>query len=277
MNGEIIKTFKELKVTGQRFGITPEEKRDKDITLISYLKSLIEEKMVTDFEDVGFCYWNISDNLALTKNGAALFENHKKFYEHIKNSDPVYLYWAVSDATQRLTLEKDGLTDFWWSLYKEAVGKNTNSSVCFAEFCAHRAALYTNESLTVSSDVLDFAKRSFESYLENTEHTEEYVFYRIIYLSLISRFSNIDNRELIDICRSLFENLSAPKTQNEFLAGEWKSFVTPFDKRRQGIVGITSAVNALIYQGNTEDAKALYQNAKEAGLPQNRYIESRLK
>ena len=55
MNGEIIKTFKELKVTGQRFGITPEEKRDKDIMLISYLKSLIEEKMVTDFEDVGFC------------------------------------------------------------------------------------------------------------------------------------------------------------------------------------------------------------------------------
>jgi len=277
MNGEIIKTFKELKVTGQRFGITPEEKRDKDITLISYLKSLIEEKAVTDFEEVGFCYWNISDNLALTKNGAELYENHKKFYEHIKNSDPVYLYWAVSDATQRLTLEKDGLTDFWWSLYKEAVGKNTNSSVYFAEFCAHRAALYTNESLTVSSDVLDFAKRRFESFLENTEHTEEYVFYRIIYLSLISRFSNIDSRELIDICRSLFENLSAPKTQNEFLAGEWKSFATPFDKRRQGVVGITSAVNALIYQGNTEDAKALYQNAKEAGLPQNRYIESRLK
>lgn len=277
MNGEIIKTFKELKVTGQRFGITPEEKRDKDITLISYLKSLIEEKTVTDFEDVGFCYWNISDNLALTKNGAELYENHKKFYEHIKNSDPVYLYWTVSDATQRLALEKDGLTDFWWSLYKEAVGKNTNSSVCFAEFCAHRAALYTNESLTVSSDNLDFAKRSFENFLKNTEGAAEYGFYKAIHLSLISRFSKVDNRELIDICRSLFENLSAPKTQNEFLAGEWKSFVTPFDKRRQGIVGITSAVNALIYQGNTEDAKALYQNAKEAGLPQNRYIESRLK
>lgn len=277
MNGEIIKTFKELKVTGQRFGITPEEKRDKDITLISYLKSLIEEKTVTDFEDVGFCYWNISDNLALTKNGAELYENHKKFYEHIKSADPVYLYWAVSDATQRLTLEKDGLTDFWWSLYKEAVGKNTNSSVCFAEFCAHRAALYTNESLTVSSDVLDFAKRSFENFLKNTEGASEYGFYKAIYLSLISRFSKGDNRELIYISRSLFENLSAPKTQNEFLAGEWKSFVTPFDKRRQGVVGITSAVNALIYQGNTEDAKALYQNAKEAGLPQNRYIESRLK
>ena len=277
MNGEIIKAFKELKVTGQRFGITPEEKRDKDITLISYLKSLIEEKTVTDFEEVGFCYWNISDNLALTKNGAALYENHKKFYEHIKNSDPVYLYWVVSDATQRLTLEKDGLTDFWWSLYKEAVGKNTNSSVYFAKFCAHRAALYTNESLTVSSDVLDFAKRSFENFLKNTEGAAEYGFYKAIYLSLISRFSKVDNRELIDISRSLFENLSAPKTQNEFLAGEWKSFVTPFDKRRQGVVGITSAVNALIYQGNTEDAKALYQNAKEAGLPQNRYIESRLK
>lgn len=277
MNGEIIKTFKELKVTGQRFGITPEEKRDKDITLISYLKSLIEEKTVTDFEDVGFCYWNISDNLALTKNGAELYENHKKFYEHIKSADPVYLYWAVSDATQRLTLEKDGLTDFWWSLYKEAVGKNTNSSVCFAEFCAHRAALYTNESLTVSSDVLDFAKRGFEKFIAKTEYTAENGFYKAIYLSLISRFSNIDSRELIDISRSLFENLSAPKTQNEFLAGEWKSFVTPFDKRRQGVVGITSAVNALIYQGNTEDAKALYQNAKEAGLPQNRYIESRLK
>ena len=141
MNTQIIKQFKELKVIGQRSAITPQEKIEKDAQLIRYLKSAIDNNVVTDFEDVGFCYWNISDNYALMKDGHSLMRNHQIFYEHIKNNDACYLYWTVCDATQRLTLEKDGFSKFWWGLYEEATEKNYYNNVYFAEFNAHRAAL----------------------------------------------------------------------------------------------------------------------------------------
>ena len=54
-------------------------------------------------------------------------------------------------------------------------------------------------------------------------------------------------------------------------------FLTPFDKRKQGVVGITSAINALIYCDNVKEAKDLYFDACNVGLPKNKYIEVRLK
>ena len=74
----------------------------------------------------------------------------------------------------------------------------------------------------------------------------------------------------------LFEYLSYPKSSHDFLTGEWKSFITPFDKKKQAVIGITSAINALIYNNDIKVATALYSEACNAGLPQNSYIESRL-
>ena len=277
MDEQIKKHFTELKVTGQRFATSSEEKIEKDILLISYLHSLVDNCLVTDFEDKGFCYWNISDNYALLKKGYFLFDNHKKFYEHIKNQDNEYLYWLVCDATQRLTLEKDGYSSFWWDLYRKAVEQNGDSKNYFAEFHVHRAALYTNNHLTISQDNFNCAKLNFEKLLSKTKSTSEYNFYKMIYLSLISRSSTVNSKEFCEMSRTFFEYLSFPKISNDFLVGEWKSFITPFDKRKQGVVGITSAINALIDCGNVKEAKDLYFDACNVGLPKNKYIEARLK
>ena len=51
MNNEIRNGFLELKITGQRSAITIQEKRDNDLKLIAYLKSLIDNNVVADFED----------------------------------------------------------------------------------------------------------------------------------------------------------------------------------------------------------------------------------
>ncbi len=278
MNNEIRKTFLELKVTGQRFALSAEEKREIDVLLISYLNSLIEKEVVTETQDIGFCYWNISDNYALLKDGFSLYNNHKKFYEHIKNQESTYLYWLICDATQRLTLEKDGYGGFWWELYRNAIEQNSDNKHYFAEFNAHRAALYTNNNLEISQNNLIFAKSMCEKFLEKTKSSSEYIFYRIIYLSLISKFSNTNCiSELCKLSEMLFEYLKYPKTENDFLVGEWKSFITPFDKRKQGVVGVTSAINALIYCNNAKEAKDLYFAACNVGLPKNNYIDARLK
>lgn len=276
MNNEIKNMFLELKVTGQRSAISIQDKREKDLQLIAYLKSFTEKNIVTDFEDVAFCYWNISDNYALLRDGRSLYENHKKFYEQVINEDTYYLYWLVCDATQKLTLEKDGYGSFWWELYREAVNHNPNSKYHFAEFNVHRAALYCNKNLMYSQDSFYFAEKNYEKLLARTEANFENLFYRIVYLSLLSKIYHIDIDELCSLSYMLFGYLSLKETPDDFLVGEWKSFITPFGKKKQAVVGITSAINALIYSNEKKAAKSLYLEACSMGLPENRYIEKNL-
>lgn len=246
------------------------------LLLIDYLKSLINNKLVTDFEDIGFCYWNISDSYALLKNGHRLFDNHKIFYEHIKMCDDYYLPWLVCDATQRLTLEYHGYSDFWWQIYKEAVTKNQNNTNHFALFCAHRAALYANTTVTHKNQNLDFTVNHFQEFLKTTKCTDEYLFYKTIYLSLIYGLVSFDENELKYLCKNWFCYLSQPKTKSKFLIGEWQSFVTPFDKRKQAELAVNSVINAFIYNDELKPARYLYQTARNFGLNKNFYIENRL-
>ncbi len=249
---------------------------DDKLLLIDYLESLIDNKIVTDFEDIGFCYWNISDSYALLKNGYRLFDNHKVFYDYIKNYDKNYLLWLVCDATQKLTIEHHGYDDFWWQIYKEAVTKNQNSTNHFALFCANRAALYTNKTVAYQKQNLDFAAEHFQEFIESTKGTNEYLFYKTIYLSLISRFRSFDKNELIHLCENWFYHLSLPKAKSDFLIGEWQSFVIPFNKRKQAEIAINSVINAFIYNDELKLAKQLYKTAIGLGLDKNSFIEKRL-
>lgn len=196
MNQQIKNRFLELKLTGQRVTMTLEEKRGKDLELIEYLQSLIANNVVAEFEDVGFCYWNISDNYALLRDGHALRKNHQAFYDYIMSNDTSYLYWLVCDATQRLTLEKDGYSDWWWAVYREAVAYNSANSGLFAEFCAHRAALYRNLMLPTEQSYVAFATESYKAFLGKATDTPEYLLYRLIYLTAVSKYSSVDTREI---------------------------------------------------------------------------------
>lgn len=246
------------------------------LLLIDYLKYLIDNRIVADFEDIGFCYWNISDSYALLKEGNRLFDNHKLFYDYIENHNENYLLWLVCDATQRLTLEHHGYSDFWWNIYKKAITKNQDTTNHFAHFCAHRAALYNNKTEIHQKQNLDFAINSFRDFLKNTKDTNEYLFYKTIYLSQISSFMSFDKNELKYLCEEWFCYLSQPKIKSKFLIGEWQSFVTPFDKHKQAEIAVNSVINSFIYNDELKLAKHLYQAARSFGLDKNLYIEKRL-
>lgn len=53
MNPQVKERFLELKLIGQRGTLSSEEKRTKDLELIRYLTSVVTNKEVTEFEDVG--------------------------------------------------------------------------------------------------------------------------------------------------------------------------------------------------------------------------------
>lgn len=249
----------------------------KCLLIIDYLKSVLESSTVTDFEDIGFCLWNISDNLALLRSGNSLIKNHMLFYEHIKTGNSSYLFWAVNDATQRLTLEKYGYSEFWQSLYAEAVERNKNSNNYSAEFHSHRAALYISPYLPYDPVQLETAKENFEYFLKKSSASAEHRFYRTVYLALISRFSPVDKSELQFLCEEMFCKLSVQEKPTGFLTGEWQSFALPAGIRRQAAIAVNEVINAFIYSGDIKTAEKLYREGLNHGLPSNRYIEKRLK
>ena len=276
MNSQIKNRFLELKVVGQRCAMSPEYKQKRDLQLIEYLKHVLEHNEVVDFEDVGFCYWNISDNYALLRDGHSQYKNHVSFYDHVKNHDPIYLFWPVCDATQRLTLEKDGYADFWWSLYHEAVRQNADNRCFFPEFCAHRAALTSVPALPHTKENLAFVRSAYEQFLRRAEGSEGYTFYLTIYLSLTAQVAPYDQSELKYLCAELLDGLSAPDIERNVLIGEWFDITTHFCKRKQAAIGINSIINALIAGGELQTARELYLSARDKGLAKNHYIESKL-
>ena len=186
-----------------------------------------------------------------------------------------YLYWLVCDATQRLTLEKDGHGDRWWSWYREAV---TANEVCGSamEFQVHRAALYKSPVLELSADRFCFVKDNFQNFLAKARGHEEHPFYYAVYRALIARYETVEEAELCRLGRELLSGLAAQKSISPHLIGEWGSFITTFSARKRAEVGLNAVINALIDTHFPQSAKDLYSDAVSAGLPQNTYIEKRL-
>lgn len=262
-----------------RFVLLDEQSRTKNpqarYAMIAFLQSSISCGDAATFEDVGFCYWNISDQHALLRDGHRQSENHRRFYEHVFQGEATYLYWLVNDATQKLTLEKDGYGDLWWEYYYEAVQRNTVKGLPI-ECGAHRAALYKNPLMATDGRRVSFAKERFENFLSHTREKAEYDFYYAMYLSSVAQYETVSESVLMGVGLSLLGGLMVEKSQNDFLIGEWRKFTTLLDPRRRAEVGLYAVINALLYAKQAGPAKRLYSEALSLGLPKNSYVEKRL-
>ncbi len=275
MDENIIANFKELKVVGDRSVIKESKKATKDNALIEYLKQIIKNGEVVKFEDIGFCYWNISDNYALLRNGYKLYQNHMEFYNFIENADSKYLFWLVNDATQRFTLEKDGYSSFWWDLYRNAVNKNTENDT-LAEFWAHRTALSVNPIVQYSKENLIFTINAVAKFLIKHSNNNDYNFYKTMFEILRSRYTK-EVDLIVEISVPFLPKLKSQNEEKEILSGEWTKNITAISKQQQAKLILNSAINCLIYTGEIKSAKELYKKSLSNGLSENKYIETLLK
>ena len=125
-------------------------------------------------------------------------------------------------------------------------------------------------------NVDEYVTSCYEKFIEKTSDSKDNPFYRAILLSMVYKSSFNNKKALLDCCEYLFQGLSYPKEQKQFLCGEWKSFITPFHQYKQSVVGVVSCVNAFIDNGDKKEAILIYEKARELGLSYNRYIERRL-
>lgn len=268
--------FKELKTVGQRSAANGRQLQKYDAELMTFLQKALSSGELSTFEEKGFALWNISDSLALLRQMEELYVNHKCFYQLLKTAHPKYLFWAVSDATQRLTLEVGGHGRLWWDIYNEANGDLLEPREHFAEFSAHKAAMYTTAAVPFEkTDILNAADR-FEQFLSRTEGMLEHIFYISVFKSLGAKHGFTSKNELIELFHGLVGGLSFAKEPKPFLTGEWSSFTTPPCKRTQSEQGITAIINALLDISCPDTANELYQAALKNGLPKNAYIERKI-
>ncbi len=277
LNAAIKTKFNELKLCGQRCDLSPEIKRSVDQQCLDFLQGLLQSGILTDAEDIGFCYWNISDNYAFLRNGDALLHNHAAFHRHLQTMSPPYLYWTVCDATQKNALENAGHAEFWWDLYREANEQNTDISACeVIAFAAHRAAMHPNPNNRTDHRI-KYAHEAFTTFLAQTAESENFAHYSLIYHALCLHTFGECDADLASLCAHFYPKLALPRLESDFLCGEWQSFIQAnSDVCRQARVSICAAVNALIDVGRSSDADKIYQTAKNCGLPHNKYIERRL-
>lgn len=277
MNYEFIESFKKLKLMGERTTYSREEKRKQDLAVIDFLQPALYGNVLKGTEEIGFAYWNISDSFAMLRDSENLYKNHCEFADFLKDKPSKYLFWPVSDATQRFTLELGGFADFWWDCYKNALSKNVGmSGIGAITFECHNAALSVTPAVKTPVGYLELAKNNFRSFLEANESSDNYIFYETLYYALCLKAFGSAERDVFDLGMRLFPWLKSEKSQNDFLIGEWKMLNGQKSKYDMARVAINRAINALIDTGSGEPARELYNEAKAYGLPGNAYIEKKI-
>lgn len=277
MNYEFIESFKKLKLMGERTTYSREEKRKQDLAVIDFLQPALYGNVLKGTEEIGFAYWNISDSFAMLRDSENLYKNHCEFADFLKDKPSKYLFWPVSDATQRFTLELGGFADFWWDCYKNALSKNVGmSGIGAITFECHNAALSVTPAVKTPVGYLELAKNNFRSFLEANESSDNYIFYETLYYALCLKAFGSAECDVFDLGMRLFPWLKSEKSQNDFLIGEWKMLNGQKSKYDMARVAINRAINALIDTGSGEPARELYNEAKAYGLPGNAYIEKKI-
>lgn len=277
MNSEFTETFKKLKLMGERTTYSREEKRKQDLAVIDFLQPALYGNVLKGTEEIGFAYWNISDSFAMLRDSGNLYKNHREFANFLKDKPSKYLFWPVSDATQRFALELGGFADFWWDCYRNASSKNAGMSGIEAiTFECHNAALSVTPAVKTPVGYLELAKNNFRSFLEATESSDNYIFYETFYCALCLKAFGSAERDVFDLSMRLLPWLKSEKSQNDFLVGEWKMLNGQRSKYDLARVAINRAINALIDTGSGEPARELYGEAIACGLSKNVYIEKRI-
>ncbi|CDE17470.1 unknown [Eubacterium sp. CAG:841] len=277
MNSEFIENFKKLKFACERALFSQEEKRKQDLAVIDFLQAALRSNELEGTDEIGFAYWNISDSFALLRDSNNLYKNHCEFADFLKDKPSKYLFWPVSDATQRFTLELGGFADFWWDCYKNALSKNVGmSGIGAITFECHNAALSVTPAVKTPVGYLELAKNNFRSFLEANESSDNYIFYETLYYALCLKAFGSAERDVFDLGMRLFPWLKSEKSQNDFLIGEWKMLNGQKSKYDMARVAINRAINALIDTESGEPARELYGEARAYGLSKNAYIEKRI-
>lgn len=277
MTNEIRERFLQLKLCGERNTRSFDDKKTSDLAVIDYMKRLLNSGELCEAKDICFAFWNISDSYAMLRKSDELYKNHQKFADFVSCSGNEYKFYPVCDTTQRFTLILGGHCAFWHELYRDTVEKTAvtyeNYRIAYE---AHRAAMGVHNQLNIPTEHLQYASEKFLDFLGICKEREEYNFFKLIYDSCCMKAFEDINIDIEKSCVEFYKYLNTKDDKKPYVIGEWEYFNYQRSLKNQAVVGITAAVNVLIDTGEIRRAVELYNDAKQFGLPENTYVNSRI-
>lgn len=265
--------------------------KEKNERVVDLLRNALKTEPFTD-EEIGWAYWNISDNLAMLRKSEEQYENHKLFDAHLLKMDEKYLHWLTSDVTQKMTLSIGGYEQFWNERYKYACEKcpmiEENKRIRFE---SHRAAVATinDREYPFSENISRFALKNMRTMLDGELLSDfNYGFYNITYFTLVINFSvliktEIDEKVLTDshsafvlLLDDLKSDANEPDKNTLYLLGTWQSLNGTRAKFNQAAVGIKNYIIALVNAGKYAMALECYKRIEPYNLNYNNYFKHKI-
>lgn len=273
-------TFQQLEEF-QRLNLAADKRKTAE-----YLRSILIN--LTDDEDICTVRWNISDNLAMLRMPEEEMENHKEFEKQVLKMNPKYLYWPVTDSTQRATLYLGGYKEYWDRLYLHALENAPKiPENRIMRFEVNRTTSTVNYMETIYNDeITDIALENMRRIIDE-EMTEEsdVDFYELIYLCQLINVLQV-RRESVDSAveqgQAVFGRLidhdlriPCPEVYSP-LIGSWQFWNKRRSPKNYVNVGTTSFTHALINCGRFCEALVCDEATKELGFTRNNYYRNRI-
>ncbi len=251
---------------------------------IEYLKKLLNLTDL-DFFEKGWIYWHLQDHYALLRDSDNELKIFKVFIRFIKAYDDKYLFWAVSDMTQALTMRLGGYRTSWDEIftYANTVETNTEEFVRM-KFEMNRAyiGIFTDERVLIDNKSIEIALRNIKGIINSYPTHPDILFFKMtLYASKIKYYNYVGldicsiEKKLKSIVALLNESLLVPMINlynGELLFGSWKQISIAHGSHYSARVGLTNVLFALCEAEKSDTIHYLLKYVKLYKLENKRLI-----
>lgn len=251
---------------------------------IRKLKGILNDTELSFFEK-GWVYWQLQDHYALLRDSGKELEILEKFVEHIKSYDKRYLFWAVCDKTQTLTMRLGGNHQLWDEVFEEANKITTNSDELIRmKFEMNRGyvGIFTDERVLIKDELVENAIQNIQNIIIDYPKHPDVLFFRMTFYALSIKFNNYKGNSIIDIIAKLKEeipnlNLGLSKQMinlynDDLLFGSWDTISISHGEHYSARVGLTNVLFALREAGSINTLEYLLKHIVNYKLENKRLI-----
>lgn len=258
---------------------------DKYRENIELLKKLLDISDLTFFEK-GWVYWQLQDLYALLRDSLNERIIFHKFTTFIKNHDEKYLFWALCDMTQVLSMRLGGYTEEWDSVYNYTnTIKVSSHEFVRAKFEMNRAyvGVFTDKRVLIEDVLIEKALSEIFMIIDSYPEHPDSLFFKLTLYALKIKYLNYKESSLAEVTNNIsnlideinegFEEPMIKMYDDNLLFGSWNLISKSHGKHYSTKVGLTNILFALCEANELDFIEYLLKNITNYHLENSRLIK----
>lgn len=226
MRQEIRVLINEISNTAQELNSETQKKNIEKINDLLRLSDL-------DFFEKGILYWQLQDHYALLRDFDREGNVLQEFTTYLRNENSSYLFWALCDMTQILTLRLGHYNDLVDEVFDDCLQITIDSDeLIMMRFEMLRAyvGIFTDTRVLIENHRVEMALDLMNQMIEIYTDYEDILFFKMTYFASVIKYSNyrkIDYSNMLDALRDEMEKLNSSLLNddtyknNPTLFGSW--------------------------------------------------------